>query len=347
MRLSAEQLGTAIAKRFFPVYLVCGDEPLQYTEALDSIRAICKGAGYAEREVFDVEAGFSWERFDVAARTLGLFSQKRLLELRFGSGLPDKKTETHLANYLNRLPADVVLLLSCGKLAKTSAKAPWFEALDRAGLIVQVWPVQRNKFLSWLESRAKVRGLVLDARALRVLAGRVEGNLLAAAQEIEKLYVLYGSSPLDADAVREVVGDSAHYDVFDLADAALAGQTGRCYRILGSVRAEGIAPQIVLWAFARELRMLAKMRFELARGASRANLFRDHRIWENRKPLVDAALSRLGLHEVQDLLGRCAEIDLIGKGLADGDVWEHLWLLSLAIAGEPDSMTATIRAGVA
>jgi DNA polymerase-3 subunit delta len=345
MRLGAEQIRSELAKRLFPVYLVCGDEPLQHGETLDSIRTACKQSGFANREIFDVESGFSWDRFEITARTLTLFSDKKLLELRFGSGLPEKSAETHLVNYLQRLPADTVLLLSCGKLAKTTGKTAWFQALDRVGVIVQVWPLQPNKMLSWIESRSKARGVRLDQPALRLLASRVEGNMLAAAQEIDKLYVLYGSSRLDAASVREVVADSAHFDVFDLVDSALAGQAARSVRILASIRGEGIAPQIILWAFARELRMLAKMRFELDRGGDRPSLFGSYKIWESRRPLVDAALRRLGLTEIQEFLSRCAAIDLVGKGLAQGDVWEDLLGLSLSIAGINPFFPAAIRAG--
>ncbi len=345
MRLAAEQIGSGIEKRLFPVYLVCGDEPLQQSEALDAIRSFCKKSGYSNREVFDVETSFSWDRFEVAARSLALFCEKKLLELRFGSGAPDKKAETCLLNYLERAPLDTVLLLSCGKLAKTTSKSTWFQALDRTGLIVQVWPLQRDKFLSWLESRMKARGVRLDKPALRLLASRVEGNMLAGAQEIDKLYVLYGSSQLDVNTVQEVVADSAHYDVFDLLDSALAGHAARSDRILASIRGEGIASQIVLWAFARELRMLAKMRFDLDRGGSLSNLSRKYTLWESRRPLIDAALRRLEYTRIQDFLRHCATIDLLGKGLAQGDVWEELLFLSLSIAGNSPLNPDEIRAG--
>ncbi|MGH8547356.1 MAG: DNA polymerase III subunit delta [Methylococcales bacterium] len=345
MRLNAEQIGTGLSKLLFRVYLVCGDEPLQHGEALDLIRMACRKSGFANREIFDVEAGFSWDRFEITARTSSLFSDKKILELRFGSGLPDKKAETPLLNYLERVPRDAVLVLSCGKLAKTTAKSAWFQALDRVGLIVQVWPLQPNKVLSWLESRMKTRGVNLDKPAVRLLASRVEGNLLAAAQEIDKLYVLYGSSRLDVATVQEVVADSAHFDVFDLVDSTLAGESARSVRILTSIRGEGIAPQVVLWAFARDLRMLATMRFDLDRGSDRSILFRSHKIWESRRPLLDAALRRLRYPEIQEFLRRCAEIDLVGKGLAKGDVWEDLLLLSVSIAGSSPFNPAANRTG--
>ncbi len=333
MRLSADQIGSGLQKKLFPVFLVCGDEPLQHAEALDAIRSACRTTGYSNREIFDVGAGFRWDRFEVAARSLSLFPEKRVLELRFGQELPDQQAVMGLKNYLQRMAGDTVLLVSCGKLAKTTAKSAWFQAIDRAGVVIQARPLERNRFLSWLESRVKARGVVLEPPALKVLASRVEGNLLAAAQEIEKLYVLHGSAPLDAGTVGNIVADSAHYDVFDLVDSALAGQPARSYRILTSIRGEGIAPQIVLWAFTRELRTLAKMRFDLDRGGVRSSLFSNYRIWESRKPLIDAALRRLGFIQIQEFIRRCASIDLVGKGLATGDVWEELLFLSLLIAG--------------
>ncbi|MGH8476129.1 MAG: DNA polymerase III subunit delta, partial [Methylococcales bacterium] len=323
MKLAADQIAIGVGKRLFPVYLVCGDEPLQHGEALDAIRSFCKKSGYSNREAFDVEAGFSWTRFAVEARSLSLFAENKLLELRFGDELPDKKAQTALVNYLEHMPRATVLVLSCGKLEKTTVKSAWFLAVDRIGLIVQVWPLQHNKFLAWLEARIKSRGLFLDKPAVRLLASRVEGNMLAAAQEIEKLYTLYGSAPLDVNTLRQVVADSAHYDVFELVDSALAGQVARSDRILASIRTEGIAAQIVLWALARELRLLAKLRFELDHGGTRSNLYSKHAIWESRKALLDAVLKRLDLTRIQGLLRHCARIDRLGKGLAKGDVWEE------------------------
>ena len=333
MQVPAEHIEGSLQTRIYPVYLVCGDEPLQHAESLDAIRAACKAAGYTNREVFDVEAGFNWGAFEIAARSLSLFAEKRLLDLRFSTGLPDKAADIRLVEYLERVPADTVLLVSCGKLAKTTAKSAWFRALDRSGGIVQVWPLKRNRFLPWLDTRARCRGLVMDQAALRLLASRVEGNLLAAAQEVDKLFVVYGSAALNVDQVREAVVDSAHYDVFDLVDSALAGDGARCYRILSSMRAEGLAPQIVLWALARELRMLSGMRYDLERGIDRSTLYKQHRIWENRKALIDSALRRLGLSQLQAYARRCAGIDLAGKGLSARGVWEDLLLLSLALAG--------------
>ncbi|MCI0667416.1 MAG: DNA polymerase III subunit delta, partial [Methylococcaceae bacterium] len=344
MRLGAEQIGAGLEKRLFPAYLVCGDEPLQHREALDSIRTACRKSGFSNREVFDAEASFRWDRFEVAARTLSLFSEKKLLELRFGPGLPDKSAESHLVDHLRRVSEDTVLVLSCGKLAKETAKSAWFQAFDRVGVIIQVWPLQPNKMLSWLESRMKARGVRMDRPALRILANRVEGNMLAAAQEIDKLYVLYGSSQLDAAMVQEAVADSAHFDVFDLVDSTLAGQPARSVHILTRLHGEGIAPQIVLWAFARDLRMLAKIRFDLDRGGDRSKLSGSYGIRPSRRNLIDAALGRLELAQIQEFLRRCAAIDLLGKGLAKGDVWEDLLLLSLSIAGISPLDPAPIRA---
>jgi DNA polymerase III subunit delta len=338
MKLSAGQIGSA--KKLFPVYLVCGDEPLQYAEAVDSIRAACRTAGYSNREVFDVEAGFRWDVFEIAARSRSLFSEKRLLELRFGQDLPDQPAAARLVDYLQRVAADTVLLVTCGKLAKATAKSTWFQTVERAGAVIQVRPLERSRFLSWLEARTKARGVVLAPPALQLLASRVEGNMLAAAQEIEKLYVLHGAEPLDAATVGDTVADSAHYDVFHLVDSALAGQPARSYRILSSLRSEAIAPQIVLWAFTRELRTLAKMRFDLERGEARASVFSTYRIWETRRPLIDAALRRFGVTQIQEFIRRCASIDLVGKGLAPGDVWDDLLLLSMSIAGPGSILSA-------
>lgn len=335
MRVTVEQIGSELEKRQFPVYLICGDEPLQHGEAADAIRLAFKNLGFADREVFDVEVGFNWGRFEMAARSLPLFSQKRLLELRFGSGLPDKNAVKCLLDYTERPPDDTVLLVSCGKLSKSTTKAAWFQTLDRLGAVIQVRLLLRNKLLVWLDARMKTRGVRMDQPALKALAIRVEGNMLAAAQEIDKLYVLYGSSQLDSAKVNDVVVNSAHYDVFDLVDCTLAGKMARSHRILNTLRLEGLAAQVVLWALSRELRVLAKIRFDLDRGAARAVVFRNQRIWDSRKPLMDAALRRLETKQIHEFVKHCAYIDQVGKGLSKkGDVWDELWFLCLSIAGK-------------
>jgi DNA polymerase-3 subunit delta len=333
MRLSAEQVGQNLSRRLLPAYLVCGNEPLQHGETRDEIRQACGVAGYTTRELFDVEPGFNWEHFELASQSLSLFSEKRILELRFGAGLPDKKAVQYLQRYLERLPENTILLTTCGKLAKTTPNTAWFKTLERLGGVVQVHPLQRSRFLSWLDARAKSRGVTLERQALAVLAGRVEGNMLAAAQEVDKLRVLYGSAPLDMQMVEEVVLDSAHFNVFDLVDGALAGQAVRISRVLRSIREEGLAYPLVLWALARELRLLASMRYDLDQGTGWALVYRNHQIWESRQGLFDAALRRLDHDQVQVLVARCVLVDRVGKGLSRGDVWNELLQLCLAVAG--------------
>lgn len=341
MRLTVEKIAPELDKRRLPVYLICGDEPLQYGEAADSIRQRYVKLGFADREVFDVEPGFDWDRFNMVVRSLPLFSQKRFIELRFGSGLPDKNAAKYLSDYTTRPPDDTVLLVSCGKLSKSTDKTAWFKAVDRIGAVIQVWPLQRKKLLFWLEARIKARGMQMDQRALRSLAVRVEGNMLAAAQEIDKLYALYGSSQLDLATVDDVVTDSAHYDVFDLVDSILAGKLARSFRVLNSLRLEGVASQIVLWALTRELRNLAQIGFELDRGLAKAAVFRKQKIWDSRIPLINTALQRLDTKTVLKLIQQCAHVDQIGKGLAKGDVWEEVRLLCLSIA-DKDFLNSTL-----
>lgn len=333
MRLSAKQIGQNLGRRLMPVYLVCGDEPLQHGETRDAIRQACRVAGYLIRELFDVEPGFKWENFELASQSLSLFSEKRILELRFGASLPDKKAAQYLQRYLERLPGETILLASCAKLAKTTPNTAWFKSLERLGAVVQVHPLQRPHFLSWLDARAKSCGVTLERQALAVLAGRVEGNMLAAAQEIDKLRVLYGSAPLNMQTVEDVVLDSAHFNVFDLVDGALAGNAVRISRVLRSIRKEGLAYPLVLWALARELRLLASMRYDLDRGRGRAQVYRSHRVWESRQGLFDAALRRLDHDQIQVLVARCVLVDRVGKGLSRGDIWNELLQLCLAIAG--------------
>ncbi|WJW74881.1 DNA polymerase III subunit delta [Thiohalobacter sp. IOR34] len=334
MQVRPEQLATRLEQGLAPVYLVHGDEPLLVQEACDAIRAAARGQGYAEREVFQVEQGFEWGRLLEAANALSLFAERRILELRLPGGKPGKEGGEALRAYAGRPAEDTLLLVICGKLEPAQRKAKWYQALDEAGVSVQVWPVDAARLPAWIRQRMQGRGLRPSAAAAQLLAERVEGNLLAAAQEIDKLALLH-QGEVDVDAVAAAVADSARFDIFGLVDAALAGEAGRCLRMLAGLRGEGVEPVLVVWALARELRALAGMARELAGGGSTASVMASHRVWKNRQPLVAKGLARYRPAAWQALLGKCAEIDRIVKGQAPGRPWDELVQLCLGMAGRP------------
>jgi DNA polymerase-3 subunit delta len=336
MQLKPEQLDAHLRKSLAPLYFISGDEPLRVLEAADAVRAAARGQGYDEREVLTVQAGFDWSTLMSEAGNLSLFSQRRVIDLRLPGGKPGADGAKALRAYARQPPDDTLLLLTAGKLEKSARDSKWVQALDRAGVVVFVWPLNTQEFSAWIQQRMRQRGLEPTTEAVTLLADRVEGNLLACRQEIEKLYLLQGEGVVDAGAILALVADNARYDVFALVDSALSGEAARSVRILQGLRAEGIAPQIVLWALSRELRQLVTMAAVVASGQPVQAVVTRYRIWPPaRKPIVAAVLQRLPVTQCNTLLQHCARIDRISKGQAAGNAWDELLQLTLRLAGNP------------
>lgn len=258
MKITAVQLAAHLSRDAnAPWYLVSGDDPLLVQEACDLVRESARRRGYGERLVFDVERGFDWGAFVHEGRGLSLFAQRRLMELRLASNRPGDDGAKALQEYAADPPPDVVLLVVMPKLDSAVQKANWYRILERGGLVVQVWPVDRAQLPNWIMRRMRDCGMASTAEAAELLAERVEGNLLACAQEIEKMRLLYGDRSVDTQQVLDAVGDSARFDVFTLVDSALAGDGARCARILAGLRAEGVEPAVLVWALGREVRSMA------------------------------------------------------------------------------------------
>ncbi|MDT8388736.1 MAG: DNA polymerase III subunit delta [Thiogranum sp.] len=332
-QLRVEQLAGQLRQGLAPVYFIHGDETLLVDECADAIRAATRAGGFADRQVFSVDAGFDWNTLLSACDSLSLFSEQRLLELRLPTGKPGKQGAEILRQYAARPTPDTVLLILSGKLEAAARRSKWVQALETAGVGIAVWPVSIAQLPAWIEQRMRARDMMAEPDALQLLAERVEGNLLAAAQEIEKLFLLHGSTRLDYQTVAEQVANSARYDIFGLVDSALAGDPVHTQRMLTGLRAEGIDPVLVLWALAREIRSLASMARALQRGASPGEALAAERIWDKRKPLITGALQRIRGRQWWLLLQHCAHIDRVIKGRAAGSSWDELLQLSLGLAG--------------
>lgn len=331
MQLRHEQLTAHLQKQLAPLYLVSGDVPLLVQESCDAIRTAARNQGYAERQVFYVEASFSWQNLLSAADSYSLFSSKQLLELRVnGSTLGDAGHKA-LQTYVARLPTDKILLIIMGKLESSALRTNWFQALANAGVALQIWPIDKPQLPRWIAERLKVAGLHVEPAGIQLLADYAEGNLLAAQQEIEKLSLIFGAGTIKTDDIADAINDSARFDVFALSDAALQGDRKRTLRILGGLKDEGIEPILVLWALVRELRSLVAQAHALARGGSLDKIMQEQRVWEKRKPLVRSALQRHPLKKLQQLLLQAGNIDRIVKGLDQGNTWNALEDLGLAI----------------
>jgi DNA polymerase-3 subunit delta len=333
MQLKPEQLDTHLKKQLAPVYFVSGDEPLRVMEAADAVRAAARAQGYDEREVLTVQPGFDWYSLQSEAGNLSLFSERRIIDLRLPTGKPGREGAQALRDFTARLPEDTLLLVTAGKLEQSARKSKWVQALDKAGVVMFVWPLNDREFNAWVAARMRRRGLLPTDEAVAMLAARVEGNLLACVQEIDKLYLLQGKGAVDAAAITRLVADSARYDVFTLVDAALGGKAARSVRILRGLQAEGTAPPVVLWALAREIRTLAGMAVLVAGGQAVPGVLARYHVWDKRKALVGGALQRLKPAHCNDMLRHCAAIDRICKGRGAGNAWDELLQLTLRLAG--------------
>lgn len=326
MRLNLEQLPQQLKDGILPVYWVCGDEPLQAAEAADAIRAAARAAAYAERQVFFVDARFAWDEFRSAAQSLSLFSERRILELRMPTGKPGKGAD-FLLQFIEHPTPDTLTLILTDKLDRKDADAPWARAVERHGAVVPIAPITQKALPAWLCARARRLGLALETAAAELIAERVEGNLLAADQEITKLGLL-GAGRVDAALVQSAVGDSARYDIYQMATAASAGDAARALHVLASLKAEGVEPTLILWAISRELRGLwqasERARLRSNDGGSAWNLAS--------KP-GPAALARLSALPLADLLIEASNVDRIIKGAARGDAWTALTALIASLAG--------------
>ncbi len=338
MRLRPEQLSSHLQKGIAPVYLVSGEENLLVQEACDAIRAACREAGCSEREVFEVDNRFKWDNLLAAGAEMSLFADRKLIELKLPSGKPGTEGSKGLVGYLEGPPSDNVLLIVAGKIDRQSTNSKWFKALDAAGVIIQVWPVDARELPRWLRQRIEAAGMSADADALEMLCDKVEGNLLAAVQEVEKLKLLSPDGRITAEAIADSVADNARYNLFGLVDQALSGQAADALKMLQGLRAEGTEAAVVLWALAREIRLLYQCRHDMQGGQSAQQVMRAQRVWDKRMPIVGAGLSRHSLAALSDLLQQASLADQAIKGLADGNPWDHLsrLLLSLSI-GEAKS----------
>jgi DNA polymerase-3 subunit delta len=333
MQIYANQLDSQLKRGLAPVYLLYGEEPLLVEESRDRIREAARAAGYDGRELHAVEPGFDWNALFAASRSLALFAEKRFIDLRLPSGKPGETGGKILAEIAAEPPADTVLVVSCGKLEKAQREAKWAKAINAAGAVVAVYPVEAAQLLGWVVQRLRARGVQAGPGVAELLAHHFEGNLLACAQEIDKLAMTFGNNAVKVEDIEQDIADSARFTVFTLADTCLEGRATAIPRILSSLRAEGVEPVLVLWALVREIRTLAQITASIAGGLPLPQALDSHKVWTKRKPLVSKALNRGRPGEWRAWLARAARVDRVIKGRARGDAWHELECLALGFGG--------------
>jgi DNA polymerase-3 subunit delta len=307
-------------------------------EAADTIRRHFRDAGFTEREVFSVEKTFDWGSFQHSANNLSLFSERKIFDLRFSSAKFDDSAKQALQHYIDSLSPDNILLVSSPKLEAATLNTQWFKKIEAKSGLVQIWPINRDGLASWLEQRLLRENIRADGAALQLLMDKVEGNLLAAMQEIEKLKLLSNANEtetigLDANTVMQVVADSSRFNVYNLVDATLTGDLPRAEKILVGLRSEGTFPLLILNAFVREIRSLQPMLEKKQLGQGVNAIMQTARVWYNRKQAVGSALQRLDSADTWRLLDHARTIDQSIKGMASNNVWDELSVLILSLSG--------------
>ena len=322
MQIRAADLAAHLARSLAPAYAIHGDEPLLALEAADAVRAAARKQGFAERVILEPGRSFDWSELTHAAASLSLFGGKKLIELRLPGGKPGAQGGAAIAAYLERRSPDSLLLVSLPRLDRQTQGSAWFGALAAAGVVVDVWPVERARLTGWIAERLARQQQRAPREVLEFLAERVEGNLLAAHQEVQKLALLAPPGELAFDTVQAAVVNVARYDPSDAAEALVAGDTARYLRVLEGLRAEGEAPSFALFVLSNALFALQAMQ----RHGGEPRVFN-----RNLQRALQGAGRRYAPRAVDQAIAQCSQIDRAIKGVGSGEPWERLVVLGLSL----------------
>ena len=336
MQLRHDSLDAHLGKSLAPLYVIASDEHLLALEAADKIRRSARANGYTEREVLVVERSFKWGELLAANQSQSLFGDKKLIELRIPTGKPGKDGGQALQDYAANLSPDNLTIISLPKLDWATQKAAWVGALQQAAVYIDIPLVERAQLPAWIGNRLAAQQQSADRPCLDFIADRVEGNLLAAHQEIQKLALLHPPGKLSFEQVQDAVLNVARYDVFKLNEAMLSGDIARLTRMMEGLKGEGEALPLVLWAVTEEIRTLLKLKSGMAQGKPVGALLKEYRIWGPRERLMEPALRRISLAALEQALQEAALVDRMVKGLRArsfaGDPWDALLQLGLKLA---------------
>lgn len=336
MQLRFDALEGHLAKSLAPLYVISSDEHLLALEAADKIRRAARASGYSERDVLTVERTFKWGELLAANNALSLFGDKKLIELRIPTGKPGKDGGAALQSYAKDLNPDNLTLITLPKLDWQTAKAAWVASLQQAAVYIEIPTIERAQLPGWIGARLAAQGQGADRQGLDFIADRVEGNLLAAHQEIQKLGLLHEPGKLTFEQIHDAVLNVARYDVFKLSEAMLSGDAARLVRMLEGLKGEGEALPLVLWAVAEEIRTLLKLKSGMAQGRPLGVLLKEYRIWGPRERMMEPALRRISLPTLEAAMREAAQVDKMVKGLRAkafaGDAWDAMLQLALKVA---------------
>jgi DNA polymerase-3 subunit delta len=343
MKIRAEQLQSHLSKELLPVYVISGDEPLLAQESADAVRLAARNKGFSGREVFHGEGKFDWGQLNNEANALSLFAEKKIIEIRISNGKPGDKGSKALCELCANPSPDNLLLVILPKLERSAQNSKWVKALEAVGAHIQVWPVTGDQLPRWIKQRLLESNITANQQAVEILAERVEGNLLAAVQEIEKLKLLAIEGKVDAIMMSSVVADSARYNLFEFVDKVLAGDAQSAARSLRGLHSEGTDAIPLLWAITRELRILIKASEQISRGENRDWALKNAGVWEKRLPLFRTAIQRCSAAHLRMLLYQAGAIDRGIKGMRKADIWDELTTLVLSLAGSQTLKPSNVK----
>jgi DNA polymerase-3 subunit delta len=335
MSISPAQLPGRLKGALAPAYLLAGEEPLLLQEAADAVRIKARAEGFSEREVLHVDAHFDWDGLRRSGENLSLFASRRILEVRLGERSPGVDGARALKDWLEEPQPDMLLMVHAGRLEKAARESAWFAAFGKHGVAVYAWPVRVAELPQWIEARLHSAGLRAADEAVALLSQRTEGNLLACAQEIEKLRLLCPDGQLTADRVREAAADSANFDAFDLVEKALSGQQAATLQVVNRLREEGVDVVPIVAALVSGLRQLYLAGIAVAAGQPAERALTAARVWSFRQGPYKKALKRLPPANVLDLIKEASWVDRAAKGAAAAAPWRELVKLATRLSGVP------------
>ena len=332
--ISTERLLPQLKQPLQALYVLHGDEALLRIEALDAIRAAAKEQGYLNRETHTPDTAADWQDFLASANSIGLFAELKLLEIHLPGGKPGKAGGEALEQLAANLPPDTVTVILLPKLERAQTQAKWFAALIRSGTVAEAKAVDAQALPGWIRGRLAQHQLSIDNEALALFAERVEGNLLAAKQEIDKLALLYPAGhELGIAETEAAVADVARFDVFQLAAAWMSGEPARVVRLLEGLEADGEEPVMLLWMLADDIRTLIRLTAALKQGQTVAQVRNSLRLWGSKQQLAPLAVRRIATPRLIAALQECARIDRIIKGAETGEAWPAIRQLLVSLAG--------------
>ena len=338
MKSSLEQLPLLLKKKLAPIYLLSGDEILLLDEATELIKQQARDQGYTELIKLTADGKYNWSQFSNLINSPSLFAEPRFILLNLITGKPGKEGGKILQQYGENPAADHILVITTPKLTAQQQQSKWYQTIAEAGVWIPIWPIKTNQLPQFIGKRAQQQGLTISPPGLLLIAEHSEGNLLAIKQTLNKLQLLYNQQPIDLKEIQQTIIEQSQFTIFDLIDSALEGKAERMIKIFSRLQEQGTEATLLLWALARELRVLINLKHGLEKNQPFAELCKENQLWQNRQLLVKAALDRRPASKLLKLLGATAQLDWIIKGARSGNFFAEFELLLLTLAGKPTSL---------